>query len=125
MKYKAAPPKIREMISYLSYSFSNPFMECRDNEQDLWILYTELLSDTRNDGKKDGWFFMKFKWNLLNKYKKETTRINNEWDVIKELYLRGDKRLRMYKVFLEHSIRRYGTKRHSTLIKRKQPELIW
>ena len=82
MKYSEIPDKIKEIVSYLSHTFSSTIMEKKDIKQDLWVLYLEMMADKKNKNKKPGWFFLKFKWFLLNRYRKEVRRINNEWKII-------------------------------------------
>ena len=77
------PPKIKEIISYLSFSFSSKVLERDDISQDLYALYFEVLEkDPRAATAVPGYFFMKFKWYLKTKYRKEVTRICREWDFI-------------------------------------------
>jgi len=81
IKYSKIPSKIKEIISYLSFSFSNTFMEREDMSQNLWVLYLKMLRDDKKASKADpGYFFMKFKWYLINEYNKEVKRIKQEWD---------------------------------------------
>lgn len=78
------PPKIKEIISYLSYSFSrNNLLDRKDLQQDLYVIYLEMLKKNPKCIKnKPGYFFVKFKWYLLTKYSKEIKRINKEWEYI-------------------------------------------
>ena len=75
------PEKIHEIISYLSHSFSSKLLEREDLKQDLYTLYVETLRKSPKAAKnKPGWFFIKFKWYLLTRYKKEVLRIFKEWN---------------------------------------------
>jgi hypothetical protein len=77
------PAKIKEIISYLSYSFSSKVLERDDISQDLYTLYCEMLTkDPRAAKAEPGYFFIKFKWHLQTKYRKEVKRICREWDFI-------------------------------------------
>ena len=73
--------KIDEVISYLAYSFSSKVLERDDIKQDLYLLYVKTLRKNPKASKNQaGWFYMKFKWYLLTKYRKEVKRICREWD---------------------------------------------
>lgn len=77
------PKKIHEIISYLAFSFSSKVLERDDIKQDLYVLYLEMLrKDKRSRKAKPGYFFIKFKWHLKTKYKKEVKRICREWEYL-------------------------------------------
>lgn len=77
------PKKIEEIINYLSTSFSNKLMEKNDLKQDLYLIYfTMLKKDKRAKKAVPGYFFLKFKWYLLSKFKKEVNRKKKEWDYV-------------------------------------------
>ncbi len=77
------PTKIKEIISYLAHSFSSKVLERDDVSQDLYLLYFNMLQkDPRAKTALPGYFFIKFKWYLKTKYKKEVKRICREWDYI-------------------------------------------
>lgn len=77
------PKKIHEIISYLSFSFSSKVLERDDIKQDLYVLYIEMIQkDKRAQEASPGYFFIKFKWFLKTKYKKEVRRICREWEYL-------------------------------------------
>ena len=80
------PAKIKEIISYVSFSFSSGLMERKDNEQDLYLLYVKTIR-TRPDTleHEHGWWFIRFKWHLLTKYRKVQKRIDKEWEYKHEM----------------------------------------
>lgn len=75
------PPKINEIISYLSMDFSkNNLFERDDLAQDLYTLYAQMLAKDKDAVKQQpGWFFIKFKWYLLTKWSKRVKEIEREW----------------------------------------------
>lgn len=78
---KEVPQKINEIISYLSMEFSrNCLLERDDLAQDLYLLYF-TITKRRPKLKKEmpGYFFIKFKWFLLTKWRKKVNSINKEW----------------------------------------------
>lgn len=82
------PSKIKEIISYLSYTFSrNKLFERDDLRQDLYLHYIETLR-LRKESKKwlPGLWFLRFKQVLLTKHAKEVKRINRLHDIAREIY---------------------------------------
>ena len=77
------PPKIKEVISYLSFSFSSGLMDRKDNSQDLYLLYVQTIRKKPETlDQQPGWWYKRFKWYLLTKYRKSEKRINKEWEYI-------------------------------------------
>jgi hypothetical protein len=83
------PPKINEIIGYLSTEFSkasyksttNLILERDDIAQDLYLLYFSILKKhPKYKNFKPGFFFIKFKWFLLTKWRKRVNLINKEWE---------------------------------------------
>lgn len=81
MNVPGIPTKINEIISYLSMEFSkNCLLERDDLAQDLYIVYLEMIKKDPQVAKKEpGYFFLKFKWHLLTKWRRKVTEINKEW----------------------------------------------
>lgn len=75
------PDEINEIISYLSMDFSkNKLFERDDLAQDLYALYAQMLKkDPKAHERQKGWYFMKFKWFLLTKWRKRIREIEKEW----------------------------------------------
>jgi len=79
------PSRIVEIINYLSTVFSNKLMEKEDLKQDLYLLYLSMLkNDKRAKNAKPGYFFLRFKWYLLTKYKREINRKKKEWEYVQQ-----------------------------------------
>lgn len=88
-KVEGIPEKISEIISYLAMDFSrnksgkftNYSLLDRDEiSQDLYLLYLTMLKKNPKLAKqKPGYFFIKFKWFMLTKWKKRIREINKEW----------------------------------------------
>ena len=77
------PEKIHEIISYLAFSFKSKLLERDDIKQDLYVVYLEMLKkDKRARKAEPGYFFKKFKWFLLTKFRKEVNRKNKEWEYV-------------------------------------------
>jgi hypothetical protein len=78
---KDIPPKINEIISYLSMDFAkNHLLDRDDLAQDLYVLYLKMIKDNPAIANQlPGYFFIKFKWSLLTKWSKRVKEINNEW----------------------------------------------
>lgn len=75
------PDKIAEIISYLAHDFAkNHLFESEDLQQDLYLLYFNMLKDKPELAtQKPGYFFIKFKWHLLTKWRKKVNTLNKEW----------------------------------------------
>ena len=77
------PPKIKEIISYLAFQFSNKILEREDIKQDLYVLYLDgIQRKPRLAKQKPGYFFLLFKWRIIDKLKREQKRICKEWEFI-------------------------------------------
>ncbi len=74
------PPKITEIISYLSFDFcNNKLLEREDLAQDLYLLYFKTMKEHKMAKKlKPGFFYILFKWECLNKWQDAVKRINRE-----------------------------------------------
>ena len=77
---KEIPPKINEIISYLSMEFSkNQLFDRDDLAQDLYLDYFSALHDNPSlTTAQAGWWFIRFKWYLLTKWRKRVKQINRE-----------------------------------------------
>jgi hypothetical protein len=82
LNVKECPPKINEVIGYLSMDFAkNNLLERDDLAQDLYLLYFSMLKKRPElVNAQPGYFFIKFKWFLLTKWKKRIKDICKEWD---------------------------------------------
>jgi len=77
------PDKIHEVISYLAFSFSSKLLERDDNKQFLYLKYVELIrKNPKCESNLPGWFFLRFKWLLLTRYRNSIHKIQQEWDYI-------------------------------------------
>lgn len=76
------PYKINEIIGYLSMEFSKNFLLERDDiAQDLYVVYLDMLKKHPKLKKEQpGYFFIKFKWHLLTKWRRKVRTINKEWE---------------------------------------------
>lgn len=82
-KVSSIPAKIKEIISYLSFSFSSKLLEKEDLSQDLYLLYCEMMQkDKRARKAEPGYFFWRFKKYLITKYNRETKRVCKEWEYV-------------------------------------------
>lgn len=81
LNVKEVPPKINEIIGYLSMDFGrNKLLERDDIAMDLYVLYFEMLKKRPElINSQPGYFFVKFKWFLLTKWRKRVKDINKEW----------------------------------------------
>ena len=72
-------------------------MEQKDIAQDLYVLYYEMLEkDKRAKTAKPGYFFKRFKWFLMTKYRREINRKNKEWEyILKDDPKRSEKQSRI------------------------------
>lgn len=79
---KEIPTKISEIISYLSMDFAkNHLLDRDDLAQDLYVLYlTTIKKRPSLVHCQPGFFFIKFKWFLLKKWRKRVNDLNREWD---------------------------------------------
>lgn len=83
------PEKIAEIISYLAMDFSRnksgkwsnySLLDKKDISQDLYVVYLSMLKkNPKLVNEKPGYFFIKFKWYMLTKWKKRIREINREW----------------------------------------------
>jgi len=82
LNVKEVPPKINEIIGYLSMDFAkNQLLERDDLAQDLYLLYFTMLKKRPELAQQQpGYFFIKFKWFLLTKWRKRVKDLNKEWD---------------------------------------------
>ena len=59
-------------------------------KQELYLLYLETIKkNPKAQGQEHGWWFLKFKWFLCSRYRKEEKRINHEHE-LERIYGNGD-----------------------------------
>lgn len=87
LNVKGIPPKINEIIGYLSQEFSNgALLERDDIAQTCYLRYLSIIKKTPKAKKYNpGFWFIRFKWDLLRSWTKRKQTICRQWAVGREL----------------------------------------